>query len=115
MVAGLLVGVKQIMPENDVTLFGYVKFRAKVSGTCPAVLRRISGMFNQGQAGHDGILTITLDLLMQHLPGIFLCTTVPAAIVFGNPIKTVPFVVFGTYLAWLYLRFFQSKPELALQ
>ena len=27
----MLVGVKQIMPENDVTLFGYVKFRAKVS------------------------------------------------------------------------------------
>ena len=29
-VAGLLVGLKQIMPENDVTLLGYVKFRAKV-------------------------------------------------------------------------------------
>ena len=28
--AGLLVGLKQIMPENDVTLLGYVKFRAKV-------------------------------------------------------------------------------------
>lgn len=28
--AGLLVGLKQIMPENDVTLVGYVKFRAKV-------------------------------------------------------------------------------------
>ena len=30
MFAGLLVGLKQIMPENDVTLVGYVKFRAKV-------------------------------------------------------------------------------------
>lgn len=29
--AGLVVGLKQIMPENDVTLVGYVKFRAKVS------------------------------------------------------------------------------------
>jgi len=29
--AGLLVGLKQIMPENDVTLVGYVKFRAKVN------------------------------------------------------------------------------------
>ena len=55
------------------------------------------------------------DVLMQHLPGIYLSVAVPAALFFGHPIQTVPFVVFGTYVAWFYLRFFQSKPELSLQ
>ncbi|DBA78781.1 TPA: hypothetical protein ACH3X1_008680 [Trebouxia sp. C0004] len=77
--AGLLVGLKQIMPENDVTLVGYVKFRAK------------------------------------HLPAIFIALTVTGALVLGTVLKTVPFVLFGTYASWFYLRFFQSKPETSLQ
>lgn len=77
--AGLLVGLKQIMPENDVTLVGYVKFRAK------------------------------------HLPAIFILLTVTGALVLGTVLNTVPFVLFGTYVSWFYLRFFQSKSETSLQ
>lgn len=77
--AGLLVGLKQIMPENDVTLVGYVKFRAK------------------------------------HLPVIFNLLTVIGALALGSALKTVPFVIFGTYISWFYLRFFQSRPETSLQ
>ncbi|KAL3138155.1 hypothetical protein ABBQ38_005383 [Trebouxia sp. C0009 RCD-2024] len=77
--AGLLVGLKQTMPENDVTVMAYVKFRAK------------------------------------HLPAIFNLLTLTGALLLGSFIKTVPFVVFGTYISWFYLRFFQSKPETSLQ
>ena len=31
----------------------------------------------------------------------------------GTSLSTVPFVSFGTYFAWVYLRFLQYKPELS--
>ena len=40
--AGLLVGLKQIMPENDVTLLGYVRFRAKV---CTMLISLCAALF----------------------------------------------------------------------
>lgn len=52
---------------------------------------------------------------LQHLPVIFNLLTVTGALVLGSVVKTVPFVVFGTYISWFYLRFFQSKPETSLQ
>ena len=52
--AGLLVGVKQIMPENDVTLVGYVKFRAKVSpAACGLLAERLS--CNKTCLGHSNL------------------------------------------------------------
>jgi hypothetical protein len=52
---------------------------------------------------------------VQHLPAIFIALTVTGALVLGTVLKTVPFVLFGTYASWFYLRFFQSKPETSLQ
>lgn len=124
-VAGLLVGLKQIMPENDVTLLGYVRFRAKVlilfcahvqdismalvSATCSCLYVTATTLHIQQEADALSLL------LVQHLASIFLCVTVAGALLLGNVIRTVPFAAFGTYSAWFYLRFFQHKPELSLQ
>lgn len=54
-------------------------------------------------------------MLVQHLPAIFIALTVTGALVLGTVLKTVPFVLFGTYVSWFYLRFFQSKSETSLQ
>lgn len=72
--AGLLVGVKQIMPDHEIKLVGVVKLRVKY---LPSIL-------------------------------ILLATAVAVAL---NSYLELPFVVIGTYSAWLYLRFFQQQPD----
>lgn len=54
-------------------------------------------------------------MCVQHLPAIFAALSVTGALVLGSVLKTVPFVLFGLYVSWFYLRFFQSKPETSLQ
>jgi membrane associated rhomboid family serine protease len=77
--AGLLVALKQVMPENEVTLFGFVKLKIK------------------------------------HLPVLYVVLSTVASAVLGGALNTVPFILFGAYAAWVYLRFFQQKPDLALK
>ncbi|EFJ47534.1 hypothetical protein VOLCADRAFT_105094 [Volvox carteri f. nagariensis] len=72
--AGLVVAVKQVMPEHEAKLFGFVKFTFK------------------------------------YLPLLFLTVTVGAAVAFKQ-LSDIPFLVLGTYNAWLYLRFFQQQPD----
>ncbi|KAK9865483.1 hypothetical protein WJX84_008068 [Apatococcus fuscideae] len=79
MLAGCLVALKQIQPDSGVTLFVYIKFRAK------------------------------------HLPLLFCCVATLASLILGGALSTIPFVLFGTYFGWFYLRFLQIKPELGLQ
>ena len=52
---------------------------------------------------------------MQHLPGIFVLLTITGAVILGSVLKTVPFVLFGSYVSWFYLRFFQTKSEASLK
>ena len=49
------------------------------------------------------------------LPSLFLVAAVVAGVVLGSTLSTVPFVCFGTYLSWLYLRLLQPNPELKLR
>ncbi|KAK9844321.1 hypothetical protein WJX74_000773 [Apatococcus lobatus] len=79
MLAGCLVALKQIQPDSGVTLFVYIKFRAK------------------------------------HLPLLFCGAASVASLILGEALSTIPFVLFGTYSGWFYLRFLQIKPELGLQ
>ena len=111
--AGLLVGLKQIMPENDVTLVGYVKFRAKVNMASESK-QQLFATAMQPDFSEQG-QSLGFLCCVQHLPAIFIALTVTGALVLGTVLKTVPFVLFGTYASWFYLRFFQSKPETSLQ
>lgn len=55
----------------------------------------------------------TSGFVVQHLPSLFLVFAVAGSFVLGTALSTVPFVCFGTYFAWVYLRFLQYKPELS--
>jgi hypothetical protein len=53
--------------------------------------------------------------MLQHLPSIFLLLAVFGSFLLGTAISTIPFVCFGTYGAWVYLRFLQMNSELAVR
>ncbi len=106
-IAGCLVAVKQLMPENEVTLLGFIRFRAKVGSRskrleCPGTLLK-------------GAIPATCSCAAQLLPSLFVVSAVVAGTVLGRALSTVPFVCFGTYLSWVYLRFLQPNPELNLR
>jgi hypothetical protein len=52
---------------------------------------------------------------VQHLPGLFVVLAVAGSFLTKTSLSTVPFVVFGAYFAWVYLRFLQLKPELSVR
>lgn len=69
----MLVAVKQVIPENEVSLFGgALYFKAK------------------------------------HLPAVYIVLTSLIALPFHVAAKVIPFVVFGAYGGWMYLRFFNE-------
>jgi hypothetical protein len=49
--------------------------------------------------------------LLQHLSSIFVLLSIVGTAFLGSMMRTLPFVLFGTYIAWFYLRFFQVKAE----
>ena len=62
----------------------------------------------------DSWLPVLVSCL-QHLPVLFVLISTAAAALYKDILGNVPFIVFGTYTSWLYLRFFQWKPELGLK
>uniref|UniRef100_A0A0C9S8M2 TSA: Wollemia nobilis Ref_Wollemi_Transcript_4188_1262 transcribed RNA sequence n=1 Tax=Wollemia nobilis TaxID=56998 RepID=A0A0C9S8M2_9CONI len=77
--AGFLVGVKQVMPDQEVAAFGAYKIRAKWLSS----------------------LLVLLSIIVSFL------TT--------ESMPYLPFVIFGTYGSWLYLRYFQRNLETHLK
>ncbi|CAL8468418.1 g7958 [Coccomyxa elongata] len=59
------------------------------------------------------LLTGVIRFRVKHLPSLFLVLAVAGSFLLGTSLSTVPFVCFGTYFAWVYLRFLQYKPELS--
>ena len=53
--------------------------------------------------------------LLQHLPSLFVLAAIVGSFVFGTKLSTIPFVLFGTYSAWVYLRFLQLKPDMSIR
>ena len=53
--------------------------------------------------------------LLQHLPSLFVLAAIVSSFVFGTKLSTIPFVLFGTYSAWVYLRFLQLKPDMSIR
>lgn len=61
------------------------------------------------------LMKLSQDIVVQHLPLFFCGAASAAALLLGGALSTIPFVLFGTYFGWFYLRFLQIKPELGLQ
>lgn len=77
--SGFLVGVKQIMPDQEMTLFYVLKLRA------------------------------------QWLPSLLVLVSIIVSILATESTTYLPFIIFGTYGSWLYLRYIQKKPETNLK
>ncbi|CAN6471346.1 unnamed protein product [Victoria cruziana] len=75
--SGFLVGVKQIMPDQELPLF-LLKIKAK---WLPSLLVLVS---------------IVVSFFVEFS-------------------TYLPIIIFGTYMSWLYLRYFQRKPETGLR
>ena len=101
--AGLLVALKQVSPDTEVTLFQVLKFRAKVRVLHPV------------KHACDGLSTVlpadNAVLASQHLAGIYVLLACLGSPVWGGVMTTLPPVLFGTYCGWFYLRFLQPKGE----
>ncbi|KAH7662633.1 putative membrane protein [Dioscorea alata] len=77
--SGFLVGIKQIMPDQELSLFFIIKIRAK------------------------------------WLPLIVVLISVAASFFTTDSVPHVPIILFGIYMSWIYLRYFQRKPETNLK
>lgn len=77
--SGFLVGVKQIMPEQEITAFHVFKLQAK------------------------------------WLPSLMVMVSIVVSLLTTESMLYLPFVIFGTYWSWLYLRYFQRNPETNLK
>jgi hypothetical protein len=58
---------------------------------------------------------VTVVVWLQWAPSLFVSFTILSSLFFSAPIQIVPFIVFGSYGAWMYLRYFQKKPEAGLK
>jgi hypothetical protein len=54
-------------------------------------------------------------VMLQHLPSLYVVAVLLVSIVLGSALNNIPTVLLGTYLAWVYLRFLQTKPELGVR
>ena len=51
----------------------------------------------------------TLPLLLQHLPGLYAVGASAGSLLVGGATRIIPFTLFGTYFAWGFLRFVQTR------
>lgn len=57
------------------------------------------------------ILYISFFWFMQWLPSIMLLLAIVMSFFISEPSAYLPVLIFGTYIGWIYLRYFQRKQE----
>ncbi|KAK8916101.1 hypothetical protein KSP39_PZI022739 [Platanthera zijinensis] len=77
--AGFLVGIKQLMPDQELSFFFLLKIRAKWVPTLLAII------------------------------------LVAVSVFIREAVSYLPIVLFGIYMGWLYLRYFQKNSESGLK
>lgn len=45
------------------------------------------------------------------MPSLFVLVCIVLSLLAGDAIQLLPFILFGTYGSWLYLRYFQTRSE----
>lgn len=135
-VAALLVAVKQLIPDNEVALLGgALRFRAKVralneghldpitwvgaqvaiagrvlDGSRPAAAVADESVAAQRAVPHQPAPSSPPPPApAQHLPGLYVAAASVAALAVGGAVRVLPFVLLGSYSAWAYLRFIQTR------
>uniref|UniRef100_A0A7N0R9G9 Rhomboid protein n=1 Tax=Kalanchoe fedtschenkoi TaxID=63787 RepID=A0A7N0R9G9_KALFE len=72
--SGFLVGVKQIIPDQELSLF-------------------------------------SLRIKSKWLPSLVVLSSIVTSLFTLNSVAYLPVLIFGTYTSWIYLRYFQRRPE----
>ncbi|MFS7974625.1 hypothetical protein Hanom_Chr09g00870921 [Helianthus anomalus] len=85
--SGLLVGVKQIIPDQELSL---LQIKAKVSN-----------IHDDDDDDHEEIW----------VPSIVIFLSIGLSLFMVEPATCLPILIFGTYIRWIYLRYFQRKQE----
>ncbi|KAJ0764217.1 putative Rhomboid-like superfamily protein [Helianthus annuus] len=93
--SGLLVGVKQIIPDQELSP---LQIKAKVSNINDDV-----------DDDHEEIGVIHLSFLW--VPSIVIFLSIGLSFFTTELTTYLPILIFGTYIGWIYLRYFQRKQE----
>jgi hypothetical protein len=121
--AGMLVAIKQLTPETEITVLQIVKLRAKVRRPpSPLVAFHMHQLCAHAIAGLVCILLIVTSRLMnccpfglQHLAALYVLTASVLSVLTHRAVATIPFVMCGALSAWVYLRLYQPSPTDASQ
>uniref|UniRef100_A0A0E0KDY1 Peptidase S54 rhomboid domain-containing protein n=1 Tax=Oryza punctata TaxID=4537 RepID=A0A0E0KDY1_ORYPU len=76
--SGFLVGIKQILPDQEITLF-------------------------------------LLNIKAKWIPSLVAFISVSLSFFMKDPMLYIPIILFGIYLSWIYLRYFQKRLEAGLK
>uniref|UniRef100_A0A6N2LPQ3 Peptidase S54 rhomboid domain-containing protein n=1 Tax=Salix viminalis TaxID=40686 RepID=A0A6N2LPQ3_SALVM len=89
--AGFLVGIKQIIPDQELSL---LRIKAKMS--------------------HYVLIGAVVNV-MQWFSSLMLLIAIAISFFTAESATYLPTLIFGTYMSWIYLRYFQRKPETKLR
>lgn len=116
--SGFLVGLKQIIPDQELSL---LKIKAKV-WTCwkswSDVVRPKTILSLEFNICRIYSLTSPAQCLlgsMQWLPSLALVLSTALSFFTAESAIYLPTLILGTYISWIYLRYWQKKPETKLR
>ena len=108
--SGLLVGIKQILPDQELNLF-VLKISAKVfDHFCNEICLIVQSILIISQ----GFLTFFF-LCIQWIPSIVAFISVAVSFFIKESMSYLPIILFGIYMSWIYLRYFQRRLEVGLK
>lgn len=117
--AGFLVGIKQIIPDQELPV---VKIKAKVWIFFKKMFKKYHFL---RIIWHKFLIYLTSCLShplfgidsnsMQWLPSLMLLLSIVVSFFTLESATYLPTLIFGTYVSWIYLRYWQRKPETKLK
>ena len=122
--AGMLVAIKQLTPETEITVLQIVKLRAKVRRPPPPsplfafCMHQLCAHAIAGLISVLLIVTLSGEALpvgLQHLAALYVLTASVLSVLTHRAVATIPFVICGALSAWVYLRLYQPSPTDASQ
>ncbi|MBA0813722.1 hypothetical protein Gohar_027546 [Gossypium harknessii] len=109
--AGFLVGIKQIVPDQELYLLK-IKVKVKIY-----VARSFKSIWHKTLSSWEFPLHTFYDAsyAMQWLPSLMLLLSIAISFFTPESATYLPTLIFGTYIGWIYLRYLQRKPESKLR
>jgi hypothetical protein len=104
------VGIKQILPDQELNLL-VLKISAKVFDH---FYNEICLIWQSVLIISQGVLTFFF-LFIQWIPSIVAFISVAVSFFIKESMSYLPIILFGIYMSWIYLRYFQRRLEVGLK